>query len=149
MISNIWYVGSAVVCCSQNEILDYRSSTVLNQKRSYANSHQVRGKCLESFFDLHDGWNFLGYKFLTIAVSFIMEIELGIQRLQKAFLLKSHNWQMVKKIICLFKLKDHIVFSTELAEAFCGVGKVAQISGYFPFVKTHFHSPQHSLVKGK
>ena len=48
---------------------------------------------------------------------------------------------MVEIIICLLELKDHIVFSTELAEAFCGVGKVAQISGYFPFVKTHFHSP--------
>ena len=54
---------------------------------------------------------------------------------------------MVEKIICLFELKDHIVFSMEHAEAFCGVGKVAQISGYFSFVKTHFHSPQHSLVK--
>ena len=48
---------------------------------------------------------------------------------------------MVEKIIFLFKLKDHIVFSTELAESFCGVGKVAQYSGYFSFVKTHFHSP--------
>ena len=56
---------------------------------------------------------------------------------------------MVEKIICLFELKDHIVFSTEPAEAFCGVGKVTQISGYYSLVKTHFHSPWHSLVKGK
>ena len=38
---------------------------------------------------------------------------------------------MVEKIICLFELKDHIVFSTEPAEAFCGVGKVAQIQDIF------------------
>ena len=49
---------------------------------------------------------------------------------------------------CFFELKDHIVFSTE-PEAFCGVGKVILISAYFSFVKTHFHSPYHSLVKGK
>ena len=48
---------------------------------------------------------------------------------------------MVGKIMCSFELKDHIVFRTKPAEAFCGVDKVAQISGYFSFVKTHFHSP--------
>ena len=36
------------LCCNQNDILDYRSGTEFyNQKRSYANSHQVGGKSLE------------------------------------------------------------------------------------------------------
>ena len=39
---------------------------------------KLAGKSLESFIDLHQGWNFLGYKFLTIAVSF-MDMERGIQ----------------------------------------------------------------------
>ena len=30
-----------------------------NQKWSYSNSHQLGGKSLGSFFDLHKGWNFL------------------------------------------------------------------------------------------
>ena len=41
---------------------------------------------------------------------------------------------MVEIIIRLLELKDHIVFSAE-PEAFCGVGKVAQISVYFYFVR--------------
>ena len=46
-----------------------------------------------------------------------------------------------------YVLKDHM-FNKEL-EALCGVGKVEPISVYFSFVKTHFHSSNHSLVKGK
>ena len=47
----------------------------------------------------------------------------------------------------MFESKDHMVFSTE-PEAFRGVGKKAHLKLYFfSFVKTHFHSPFHSLVK--
>ena len=47
----------------------------------------------------------------------------------------------------MFESKDHMVFSTE-PEAFRGVGKKAHLKLYFfSFVKTHFYSPFHSLVK--
>ena len=136
MISDIWYVGSAVVCCNQNDILDSRSSTVLQSKVIICKFPSSSRQIFRKLFDLHHGWNFSGYKFLTIAVSFIMDIERGIQCLQIAFLLKGHR-QMVEIIIRLLELKDHIAFSTE-RKAFCGVGKVAQISVYVYFVKNSF-----------
>ena len=80
MITNIWFVGSAVTlsCHHINDMLDCTGrARFYNQKRSYANSHQVAGKSLESFFGLHKEWNFLGQKFLTIAVS-LKDIEQGL-----------------------------------------------------------------------
>ena len=43
----------------------------------HANSHKVGGKSLESLFDLHQGWNFLGEKFLTIVMS-LNDIDRGM-----------------------------------------------------------------------
>ena len=66
----------------------------------------------------------------------------------ESFPSKKPQWVAVCESHCFFELKDHIVVSTE-PEAICGVGKVVLNSAYFSFVKTHFHSPYHSLVKGK
>ena len=62
MVSNILYVGSAVMLQSEwYTWLQAEHGSIINQKWSYANSHQVGGKSLENFFDLHQGiWNFLG-----------------------------------------------------------------------------------------
>ena len=76
----------------------------------------------------------------------LKDIERGIQCLKKAFLLLSHIPSWLR--ICLFESKDQIVFSTE-PEAFRGVGSATDLKLYFPFVKTHFHSPYNSLVKEK
>ena len=43
----------------------------------HANSHKVGGKSLESLFDLHQGRNFLGEKFLTIVMS-LNDIDRGM-----------------------------------------------------------------------
>ena len=48
-------------------------------------------KSLESFFDLHQGWNLLGEKFLTIVMS-LNDIDRGLDVCRKlSFYLLSHN----------------------------------------------------------
>ena len=49
------------------------------------------GKYLESFFDLHQGWNLLGEKFLTIVMS-LNDIDRGLDVCRKlSFYLLSYN----------------------------------------------------------
>ena len=59
LISSTWFV----VCLLQSDELTWIQVKYGSINKS---DHMVGDKFIESFFDLHQGWNFLEYKFLSI-----------------------------------------------------------------------------------
>ena len=108
-----------------------------NQKWSYANSHQLGGKSLGSFFDLHKGWNFL------LSLKRISNEDVG----RKLILLKSvatiGSWLRICLDYHTYAFKD-LQYGTWRFPWRRQSGTDLKL--YFSYVNTNYHSPYHSLA---
>ena len=77
----------------------------------------------------------------------LKDVERGQQSLKKAFLLLCHIWKLVENMLVWVKRPNSFQYGTWRFP--WSRQSATNLKLYFPFVKTHFHSPYNSLLKEK